>query len=220
MFEEFIDDLARTKVPENVYNQYSYKDQANSIRRENLLIYLKEMYKLAPKLILIAEAPGYRGSRITGVPFTSEDLLLNNMDGLDLFGPQKGYRLPLEETKLRKEATATIIWETLIKEKTIALGWNAFPFHPYRRDNVKSNRTPLKKELLIGEEFILKIIDLFAIEQIVSVGNKAYNSLSKLGIGSSKVRHPAQGGKNDFVNGIEKIIAENLLVESNNKVRR
>lgn len=140
----FVEELAFTDVTPNVYNQYSYQYQENSIRRDNLLIYLNQMYELKPKVILVGEAPGYRGCRLTGVPFTSEHLLMNNMEGLGLFGKEKGYRLASNKEKLLKEATATIIWETLIKHDAVALGWNAFPFHPHKKDNEKSNRAPLK----------------------------------------------------------------------------
>lgn len=204
-FKEFIDGLANTKVTPNVYNQYSYKDKENTIRRDNLLIYLEQMNILKPKIILIARAPGYRGSRLTGVPFTSEYLLMNNMKGLDLFGRDKGYRLVKEKDKLLKEATATIIWETLLKYNIVALSWNAFPFHPYKKGNTKSNRTPFKKELLIGEKPLLQMIEMFNIKKIVAVGNKAEESLNKLNIPNYKVRHPAQGGKRKFVKGIREL---------------
>jgi len=201
-FKKFIEKLANTEVTQNVYNQYSYKYKENKIRRDNFLIYLKQMNILKPKIMLVAEAPGYRGSRITGVPFTSEYILMNNMEGLNLYGKDKGYRLVEEKDKLLKEATATIIWETLLKYNIRALSWNAFPFHPHKEGNMKSNRTPLKKELLIGEKFILQMIQMFNIEKVVAVGNKSEESLNKLNISNHKVRHPAQGGKNKFVKGI------------------
>lgn len=209
-FKNLIEELANTNVPKNVFNQYSYKAKENALRRENLLIYFQQMYKLKPKVILIAEAPGYRGNRITGVPFTSEYILMNNIRGLDLFGEEKGYKLPTKEARLSKEATATIIWDALLENNTVALGWNAFPFHPYKADNDKSNRTPTKEELIIGEPFILRIVDIFNIEEIVAVGNKAKESLDRLGIHSKKVRHPAQGGKNKFLEGLK------LIKEGNN----
>lgn len=109
------------------------------------MIYLNQMYKLKPKIILVGEVPGYRGCRLTGVPFTSEHLLMNNMEGLELFGETNGYRLDLEKNKLVKGATATMIWSTLIKYDIMALSWNAFPFHPHKKGNGESNRTPLKK---------------------------------------------------------------------------
>ena len=183
-------------------NQYSYEFDENSIRRNNLYIYLKQMKRIKPEILLVGEAPGYRGCRITGVPFTSEHLLMNNMEGLNLFGKQSGYRLAMEKEKLMKEATATMIWETLIRQDIMVLSWNAFPFHPHKKDNELSNRTPLKKELLLGEKPLLRILDLFHIKKVVAMGNKAAESLSRLGIQYEKVRHPAQGGKNDFVQGM------------------
>ncbi|AFS79784.1 uracil-DNA glycosylase-like protein [Gottschalkia acidurici 9a] len=201
----FVEELANMEVTPNVYNQYSYKCQENSVRRNNLLIYLKQMYKLKPKIILVGEAPGYRGCRLTGVPFTSEHLLMNNIEGLELFGKDKGYRLAVEKDKLLKEATATMIWRTLLEYNMMTLSWNAFPFHPHKKDNEESNRTPLKKELLIGEKPLLQMIEMFNIQKLVAVGNKAHENLSKLGITCEKVRHPAQGGKNEFVEGIRSI---------------
>lgn len=202
--KSFVEDLAAIEVTPNVYNQYSYEYKESSIRRDNLLIYLKQMYKLKPKIMLVGEAPGYRGSRLTGVPFTSEHLLVNNMDGLDLFGMDKGYRLAYPKEKLLKEATATIIWNTFLQYDIKALSWNAFPFHPHKKDYEESNRTPLKKELLIGEKPLLEMIEMFEIKKVIAMGNKAEESLNKLGIDCHKVRHPAQGGKNEFVEGIKK----------------
>lgn len=206
--ETFVEELALIEAMPNVYNQYSYEHEENSIRRENLMIYLKQMYKLKPKIILVGEAPGYRGCRLTGVPFTSEHLLMNNINGLEIFGRENGYRLALEKDKLLKEATATIIWNTLVQYDMMVLSWNTFPFHPHKKDNGESNRTPLKKELLIGEKPLLQMIEMFNIEKVVAMGNKAEESLKKLGISCEKVRHPAQGGKNEFVEGI-RMIKEN-----------
>ena len=204
-FKDYIEGLASTKVTPNVYNQYSYEYQENSTRRNNLLIYLKQMYKLKPKIMLVGEAPGYRGCRLTGVPFTSEHMLMNNIEGLKLFGRENGYRLAIEKEKILKEATATMIWSTLIEYDIMALSWNAFPFHPHKKDNGVSNRTPLKKELLIGQKPLLQMIEMFGIEKVIAVGNKAEENLKSLEIDCIKVRHPAQGGKNEFVRGIKEI---------------
>jgi hypothetical protein len=198
----FVEELAEMEVTPNVYNQYSYEHAENAIRRNNLYIYLQQMQKVNPKILLVGEAPGYRGCRLTGVPFTSEHLLMNNMKGLNLFGKQNGYRLAAENEKLMKEATATIIWETLTQHNIMVLAWNAFPFHPHKKDNALSNRTPLKKELLLGEKPLLQILESFHISKVVAMGNKAAESLNKLGIPHEKVRHPAQGGKSDFVRGM------------------
>ena len=203
--KHFVEELAKTQVTPNVYNQYSYQCKENEARRDNLLLYLKNMYKLKPSVMLIGEAPGYRGCRLTGVPFTSEHLIIHGMDGLKLFGEHAGYRLAARKDKLLKEATATIIWETMIKNDLIPLAWNAFPFHPHKDGDGQSNRTPLKSELIIGESSLLAMVDMFGIKRVVAVGNKADETLKKLHIPCYKVRHPAQGGKNDFVQGIMRI---------------
>src|SRR5690606_2206742 len=149
--------------------------------------YLRHMANVKPKIMLVGEAPGYRGSRLTGVPFTSEYLLMHNKEGLTLFGEENGYQLPIEKEKLLKEATATIIWETMLKEGLVFLSWNAFPFHPHKINEEKSNRMPTKKELMIGEPFLLDLVRLYQIEEIIAMGNKAYESLTKLGIKCQKV---------------------------------
>lgn len=203
----FIEELAETKVTPNVYNQYSYENEENEARRHNLLVYLRQMQKLKPKIIMVGEAPGYRGCRLTGVPFTSEHLLMNNMPGLKLFGRDAGYRLAVEKDKLLKEATATIIWETILKYDITALAWNAFPFHPHKKGDGESNRTPLSQELIIGESFLSQMIEMFDIKKVVAVGGKAEQTLNKLNVPCHKVRHPAQGGKNEFVEGMRKLKA-------------
>lgn len=203
--EGFIDELARVETPPDLYNHYAYGLEENAIRRQNLLLYLKRMDQLRPRLLLVGEAPGYRGSRLTGVPFTSEHLLMHNVKGLTLFGQENGYRLPQVEGPLRKEATATIIWQTLLGIGEYALGWNAIPFHPHKSGNEQSNRTPTKRELLLGEPHLLAMLELFPVERIVAVGNKAADSLAKMGVAHQKVRHPAQGGKALFVQGMRQV---------------
>lgn len=53
------------------------------------------------------------------------------------------------------------------------------------------------------------MIEMFNIKKVVAVGNKAEENLISLGISCHKVRHPAQGGKNEFVEGI-RLIKEKL----------
>lgn len=204
--KDFVDALAVTKVTPNVFNQYDFLSVENAVRRNNLFLYLNQMYELKPKILLVGEAPGYRGCRLTGVPFTSEYILMNNLEGLSLFGKENGYKLANNSDKLLKEATATIIWETLVKYNLHALAWNAFPFHPHKKDNDKSNRAPLKGELRIGEKPLCQIIEIFGIKEVVAVGRKAEETLNNLGIKSYRVRHPAQGGKNEFVEGLLKFV--------------
>jgi len=79
--EKFIEDLGNENngklgFSENLY----FGDSRESlIRKHNLLTYFVHMKKLKPKILLLGEAPGYKGCRLTGVPFTSEKILSNHL---------------------------------------------------------------------------------------------------------------------------------------------
>lgn len=103
-----------------------------------------------------------------------------------------------------KYKESSIRRNNLLQYDINVLSWNAFPFHPHKKDDEESNRAPLKKELLIGEKPLLQMIEMFEIEKVIAMGNKAEESLNRIGIDCYKVRHPAQGGKNEFVEGIRK----------------
>jgi hypothetical protein len=116
------------KSSSNLFNQYSYELNANSIRRNNLFLYLQQMANLKPKMLLVGEASGYRGCRLTGVPFTSEYILMNGLEPIGLFGERRGYQKTDEFEKLWKEASASIVWETLVKGLDIPLFGMPFRF--------------------------------------------------------------------------------------------
>jgi len=199
---EFVEKLASYKTTGNVFNHYSPDFPDNLIRRENLLLYLRFMKEIRPEVILIGEAPGYHGCRLTGVPFTSEFILLND---LRVFGKEKGYRKTNEVARKKKEQSATIVWETLNYYRFLPLMWNAFPFHPYQPTNCEKNRTPSTTELDLGQSFLKDILKLFDLDKVVALGGNAEKSLNKMRIECSRIRHPANGGKADFVKGIEEL---------------
>ena len=88
---DFVDSLASSEISNCVFNHYSHKHSENEIRRNNLILYLNGIKKLNPETILVGESPGYQGCRLTGIPFTSEYLLLNSKDIL-IYGKDKGYK--------------------------------------------------------------------------------------------------------------------------------
>ena len=201
--KNFVEALAKVESSGNFFNQYSYDLDENFLRRNNLVLYFQQMANLKPQTLLVGEAPGYRGCRLTGVPFTSEFILLNGIEKLGLFGESRGYQKTPESAKLAKEASATIVWETLLTTASIPLIWNAFGFHPFQGTNHQSNRKPTSSELLIGREFLQQLIQMFEIKTVVAVGNTAQATLNVMKITSLKVRHPAYGGKLEFGNGIK-----------------
>lgn len=204
-FDHFIQQLARIELPPHLFNPYGYENEANCARRHNLRLYLTSMAQRGPQVMLVAEAPGYRGCRLTGVPFVSPLIMQAGLDEVDLFGRARGYRTAGEWPSIQREASATIMWQTLLANGFAPLLWNALPFHPHRPGIPRSNRTPRASELALGKPFLSALLQLFPVPTVVAVGNKAESALTRWGISFKKVRHPSQGGKKEFVHGIQKI---------------
>ena len=74
-----IDDLSQARLPADAFNQYAPRDENNAIRRANLRLYLRAMAMRQPTAIMVMEAPGYRGCRLTGVPVTSRKVLARGL---------------------------------------------------------------------------------------------------------------------------------------------
>jgi uracil-DNA glycosylase len=207
--KRFISELAAVELSDRACNQYSRLDgdlPANAIRRHNLRLYLHEIEAIAPSVLLVGEAPSHRGGRLTGIPFVSETVLLSGVDIRTpphrILGADRGYRKATPGPRLSTEASATMVWETIRDIDPLPILWNAFPFHPFHRGNPESNRVPDAGELRIGEHFIAALLRLFPIQRIVAIGNQAGASLTRMSIEHVKIRHPSQGGKLKFVEGI------------------
>ncbi len=138
--------------------------------------------------------------------FTSEFILLHGLNKIGLFGQSRGYQKTNEVKNLCKEASASILWETLDEIPYSPLIWNAFPFHPFQDGNEQSNRKPTTIEIAIGQNFLQAVIRLFDIKIVVAIGNTAEATLKSMGITCQKVRHPSHGGKIKFTMGINAVI--------------
>lgn len=150
-----------------------------ALRRTRLATYL-ELHADAP-LLLVAEAPGFRGTRISGVPLTSE----RQLSGA---GPS--------------EATATIVHRVL-DELGLAqsvLLWNVVPTHPHLPGNPASNRRPTRTEVEASRPFL----DALARgRSALAVGRLAESAL-----GTPGIRHPSHGGAVAFRAGLMKYAGE------------
>ncbi len=185
-------------------NQYSPDSPHNEVRRENLRLYLEEMAVRSPKILLVGEAPGYRGCRLSGIPFTSEAMMLEGVPAHGVLGKARGYQKTSEWPQPAREQTATIVWETLASLPHLPLFfWNVVPFHPHKPGNPWSNRRPRAAEIEQGISFLLELVKIFGIQHIVAVGKTADCELGRRGIPNYKVRHPARGGKREFVAGLK-----------------
>jgi uracil-DNA glycosylase len=158
---EFVQALAATEIGVT-FNQYT----ASPLLRTRLAAYLHG--RRGAPFLLVGEAAGYRGARVSGVPFTSERQLTGS-------GPA--------------EATATIV-QRVLAELGIAdevLLWNLVPTHP---GTERSNRAPTRKEIEDSAPFLA---ELATGRRVIAVGRPAQRRL-----GGPYVRHPSYGGAAEF----------------------
>jgi uracil-DNA glycosylase len=222
--EQFIQMLKKSPSGA-VFNPWWQVDKRNDIgrnapdiRRKQLRAYFCERLGNA-RLAVIGEALGYRGGHFSGIPMTSERILLGKKkdDGIEPAQVVSGIT-PRRTSKPKKcpdgfsEPTATIVWSALLKlvlspEQFVL--WNAFPWHSFDpRDGMLSNRTPTKKERAAGLSILKVFLDLFPCDEIIALGNVAASQLEELDANVHRVRHPASGGARLFRQQIAKIVQE------------
>jgi hypothetical protein len=173
--------------------------------RHNLELFLARAQSTRRTLLLIGEAPGYRGAAVSGVPLTSVGILTDPWDDVwGAFGPTAGYMIP-EWGRYRREATATMVWAALaglFGQHPLPLTWNAVPFHPLNGRN--SSNAPLSaRDIYIGTPMLEGLLDLFPNSYPVALGHRAAQALHLIGVHKfASIRHPSRGGKSDFVAGL------------------
>jgi uracil-DNA glycosylase len=182
---------------------------APAIRRKHLAIYFREQLGKA-RLAIVGEALGYRGGHFSGIPMTSERMLLSKQP-VTFAGikPRRTSKPSLSPDGF-SEPTATIVWGALLKIGVLPnefVLWNAFPWHsfdPHR--GLLSNRMPNKSEQLSGRPVLKAFLELFPCEQIVALGKIAGAQLEQLSVNAQRVRHPASGGAKLFRQQIARIV--------------
>lgn len=199
---EYVRLLVETSAPPHLSNPYRSRSAAR-----NLSIFLSRRDPSAKTILLVGEAPGYRGAAVSGVPFASLSTLGDAWgDPWESFGPTAGYWVPAS-AQFRREATATIVWQVLARlfgSIPLPLTWNAVPFHPFG-SSLQSNAPLSKRDLAIGQPWIEALLELFPHVLVVAVGARADDALNAIGIEHRAVRHPSRGGKVGFVDGLTAI---------------
>ncbi|UEL27993.1 uracil-DNA glycosylase [Pseudarthrobacter sp. L1SW] len=206
----FVDRLAAVPSTPARNNFLDHSVPENAQRRRNLELYLQEMMDRSPTVLLLGEAPGFRGMGVTGVPFTNRAMFQGPANSFGLFGPGKGYALPADAAGVAAEPTATVMWEVLAELQFLPLLWSACPWHTHMPGNPQSNRTPRTAEARLGTPFWQSLAELFQIGTIVAVGNVAHRSLLGSGQEVPKVRHPSHGGKSGFKRGLAELLGAGL----------
>ena len=199
-----------------VFNPWWEVDRENDIgriapiiRSQQLRAYVQERLG-GEKLVVIGEALGYRGGHFSGVPMTSERMLLGKQPIILAGIKPRRTSKPSVCPDGFSEPTATIVWGALLKIGVLSdefVLWNAFPWHSFDpRRGPLSNRRPNKSEQLSGRPVLKAFLELFPCEQIVALGKIAAAQLEQLGVNAHCVRHPASGGAKLFRQQIAKIV--------------
>jgi uracil-DNA glycosylase family 4 len=162
---DVVDQLAHVRIGAT-HNQYTRSE----LRRDRLRAYLES--RAHAEVILVGEAAGYRGARVSGIPFTSERQLTGR-------GPA--------------EASATIVQRVLAELDVTddVLLWNVVPTHP---GTARSNRRPTRSEVRAARPFL---DELTRGRRVIAVGRVAAEVLA-----APYVRHPSHGGAAAFAEGI------------------
>jgi uracil-DNA glycosylase len=164
----FVEELAAAEIGAT-FNFYREGARANLLQRR-LAAYLAA-HEHAP-LLLVGEAAGYRGARVSGLPFTSERQLTGAGPG---------------------EATATIVRRVLaelgLDEETLC--WNVVPTHP---GTETSNRRPTRPEVEAARPFLAR---LARGRCVLAVGRLAAAATC-----APYIRHPSHGGAQAFREGL------------------
>jgi uracil-DNA glycosylase len=208
--------LLKASPSGTVFNPWWQIDHENdigphspAIRRKHLAVYFRERLGKA-RLAIVGEALGYRGGHFSGIPMTSERMLLSKQPVILAGIKPRRTSKPSVCPDGFSEPTATIVWGALLKIGVLPdefVLWNAFPWHSFDpRRGLLSNRMPNKSEQLSGRPALKAFLELFACEQIVALGKIAAAQLEELNVNAHCVRHPASGGANLFRQQITKIV--------------
>ena len=171
---DVVDRLAEARIGAT-FNQYAASERC----RVRLSHYLQA--RAGAAIVLVGEAAGYRGARVSGIAFTSERQLTGS-------GPA--------------EATATIVHRVLEQlgvEEDVLL-WNVVPTHP---GTSTSNRRPTRPEVDAGRPFLAEVVRG---RSAIAVGRLAAGVLE----GAPYVRHPSHGGAQRFADGLRRVLGSEL----------
>lgn len=167
---DLVDRLAGASIGAT-HNQYTRSE----LRRARLRDYLAS--RAHADVILVGEAAGYRGARISGIPFTSERQLTGAGAA---------------------EASATIV-QRVLQELGVAgdvLLWNVVPTHP---GTATSNRRPTRAEVRAARPFLDELIRG---RRVVAVGR-----IAAVVLAAPYVRHPSHGGAAQFAESLRRTLA-------------
>ena len=234
MFQPFLNLLRNAPDRDDVFNPWWERDPQHdlddcdtpAIRRRHLRAYLEHRAGHA-KYLLVAEALGYQGGHFSGIPMTSERMLLGHqsVDPKVIFPGPAARRTSRPELKKDGfiEPTGTIVWGALsssgLDPRAFVL-WNAYPWHPFRKkDGLLSNRAPAKDELGHGAVVLRELMGQLGVSNILAIGRNAERVLAEMGLEAGVARHPANGGATQFREAFTRWVAKQQIQELSRQPR-
>jgi len=239
--DEFLCELANYDrydplTVDNIYKTYSSVKpntllqfihyQLRNLRTFLYLAHKRTLKRGTPPPLMVGEAPGYKGAKQSGIPFTSlHDLFFpphrifeypkqyrvafsHKVQGfVDTVKKTGKYDAFLKELRQKyHERTASTFWNFFkVARLPAPLVWNAFPFHPHQKGaSATSNRKPTTAEVAGTGRFLQELVDLFNVEQVVAIGRVAEKILQNTfpDMEITYVRHPSHGGITKFREGM------------------
>ena len=196
----FVEAVARLRLPDcfnpyaDIYAPFDLAD-APAIRRANLASVLTAAASTGVDDLWVGLELGHRGGRRTGLAMTDDSNLLSHGRR---FGVANELRTATRAGPA-KELTAGTVWEALSNTQRTVFLWNVVPVHPHRPGEPLSNRRHTAAERLVSWPHLEALVALLRPKRLVTVGKDASNALAQRGLAHLPVRHPAFGGKKDFL---------------------
>ena len=203
---EFVGRLTELRF-EHAFNPYADRcsvydlPDAPTLRRASLTSVIDCAQETGVDSLWVGEAPGHKGARRTGLPFTDDYALQAHGErwDIELKRPTCGPEM--------KEHTAKAVWKELARIKKRVCLWNVFPLHPHEHGETFSNRKPYAKELAAGREALRELVDALNPTRLVAIGKVAAKEINGAGGGREvvTVRHPGHGGQREFAAAIQRL---------------
>jgi len=161
-------------------------------RRDELVGHLTA--RSAAPVLMVGIAPGHKGARKSGIPFTDPETL--GGDGR-------------EQTAMHVQS---LLRDLNIRDKTVL--WNVFPFHPHEVGDDETNRDLTSAE----EREFAPLVNHFQPRRralVLAVGRPAARGMKSIGVEASYVCHPARNNhqkfRDDVTVQVERLRHEGLL---------
>jgi hypothetical protein len=176
-------------------------EDAPAIRRANLTHVLEAAARSGVHDLWIGLELGHKGGRRTGLAMTDDA-------HIEAYGRRFGVADRLRcatRAGPAREMTAGIVWEALGRIERPVFLWNVVPVHPHRPGEPLSNRRHTPHERATCLPHLETLIGLLRPRRLVTVGDHASAALRQCGYPHLPVRHPAFGGKRQFLQQVAEL---------------